>query len=93
MAELEDALELLTDPKYQLATEGGMVRMHASAILVELQADGTDLGAARELVRYALEELGGRYLWAEHTSAQLGGGQRRHKRADDFWVPADAIRS
>ena len=93
MPDLEDALELLTDPRFQLATEGGMARMQASAILVELQADGTDLDAARELARYALEELGGKYLWAVHTSAQLGGSGDRHKRVDDFWVPEDKIRS
>jgi hypothetical protein len=94
MAELKDALELLTDRTYVLRTEGGMAQMRANAILVELQADGTDPEAARELARYALEELDGKYLWAHHTSTQLGGsGHPRHKRVDDFWVPVDKLRS
>ena len=94
MAELKDAIKLLTDPKYRLATEGGMARMQASTILAELQADGTDLDAARELARYALEELDGKYLWANRTSTQLRrSGHPRHKRVDDFWVPEDKLRS
>ena len=48
MAELKDALELLTDPSCLLHVDGPMAQMRAVPILAELQARGADL---RRLVR------------------------------------------
>lgn len=94
MADTADALELLIDPEHRLATEGAMARMDASTILVKLQADGTDLEAARTLVRDAVVELRGKYRSLPHTSPQLAGaGQPRIKWVDEFWVPVDKQRS
>jgi len=93
MADLTDALELLTDPEHRLATEGGMARMDASTILVKLQADGTDLDAARTLVRDALVALRGKYWSSPHTTTPLGGGgQLRITWTDEFWVPVKRLR-
>jgi hypothetical protein len=95
MAELKDALELLTDSRYRRGTDGRMARMHAGAILVELQTRGADLDTARTLVAEALRQLGGENRSRTRTSPQVGGGHMtgRAQRVDDFRVPIDQLRS
>ena len=90
MTELKDALELLTDRKYLLRTEGRMAQMQASAILVELQADGTDLDAARALAGEAVAKLDGRNRSGIRRSSNIGS---RPQWVNEYWVPEDKLRS
>jgi hypothetical protein len=94
MAELKDALELLTDPSCVLHVDGQMAQMRASRILEELRARGTDLRAARALVHQALEELGGENRSHVRRSPPVGsGGWLGDIWVDQFWVPVSALRS
>ena len=94
MAELKDALELLTDPSCLLQVDGPMAQMRAVPILTELQARGADLPTARALVQQALEELGGENRsHARGWPAAAGGPLPGDRWVDQFWVPVTALRS
>lgn len=94
MAELQDALELLTDPTCLLHIDGPMAQMRASAILAGLQARGADLRTARALVQQALEELGGENRSRVRGWPVAAGGPLPGDRwVDEFWVPVTALRS
>jgi hypothetical protein len=93
-AQLQDAIELLTDPSYRLRTERSMAQMQSSAILAELQARGANPPAARVLVRKALVELRGEYRGSPRPTTPHGGTlHSRLQWMDDFWVPAATLRA
>ena len=94
MAELRDALELLTDPSCLLHVDGPMAQMRAVPILAELQARGADLPTARALVQQALEELGGENRsHVRGWQVAAGGPLPGDRWVDQFWVPLTALRA
>ena len=94
MAELKDALELLTDRSCVLHIDGPMAQMRASRILEELQARGMHLRAARALVHQALEELGGENRSHVRSSPPVRSGYWPGDIwVDQFWVPVSALRA
>ena len=94
MAELRDALELLTDPSCLLHVDGPMAQMRAVPILAELQARGADLPTARALVQQALEELGGENRsHVRGLPVPAGGPLPGDRWVDQFWVPVTALRA
>ena len=79
MAELRDALELLTDPSCLLHVDGPMAQMRAVPILAELQA---------------LEELGGENRsHVRGWQVAAGGPLPGDRWVDQFWVPVTALRA
>jgi hypothetical protein len=90
MATVQDAIELLTDPRLTAVgpARGGHVEMRADEVLNELQERGApSRAAAHALVLEALRDLGGQQR--TEFNRRGGSGQLAHR----FYVPESALRS
>ena len=94
MAELEDAVKLITDPANvtRLGATGPEKRfaVNSKRVLRALRSNGAGKAEARELALNALNEVGG---GAELRAARgTQPGSRDERELEDWWVPADAVR-
>lgn len=94
MAEMKDAVALITDPAYVSPKHVGgeeQFAVNAKRVIRALRDQGAGKAEARELGLKALEEVGG---GAEVRSPRgsLAAGGRGDASSEDWWVPKSAVR-
>lgn len=94
MAELEDAVKLVTDPANvtRMGATGPQERfaVKSNRVVRALRSSGAGKAEARELALRALAEVGGGAEVHPSRAAQRGG--RGDREVEDWWVPADVVR-
>lgn len=94
MAELDDAVKLVTDPAnvLRLGATGPQERfaVKSNRVLRALRGGGAGKAEARELALRALAEVGGGAEVHPSRGAQRGG--QGDREVEDWWIPADAVR-
>ena len=96
MATVDDAVELLTDPRHKAPgnpATAALIRMDGAAVLDGLLERGAeDDEEARRLVRSALQRIGGLDRSRTHRGGAPGGARERQQMVDDYRVPAAKLR-
>jgi hypothetical protein len=95
MPELEDAVQLVTDPANvsRMGATGPQERfaVKSKRVLRVLRDGGAGKAEARELALKALEKVGGGAELQTSRGSQPAGG-RGESAIEDWWVPAEAVR-
>ena len=93
MAEVKDAIEVVTDPANLIASDShsNMRRLNAKRAVSALRDRGAGKGEARALITEAVQELGGRVEAEVRATGRTVGPDATN--ASDVWlVPVAAIR-
>jgi hypothetical protein len=93
VAELNDAIEVVTDPANLIVSDShsNMRRVNAKRAMSALRDRGAGKGEARALITEAVQKLDGRVEAEVRTAGRTVGPDARN--ASDVWlVPVTAIR-
>jgi hypothetical protein len=92
MAELDDAIKLVTNPGYltDSDTHSGELKVNSKKVMSALRKLGAGKGKAQVLLNDAVIEVGGR-LDAEVLPAGRAEGTDRRRSADVCFVPVEAV--
>lgn len=95
MADVKDAVALITDPKH--ISDAGRARpekqraVKQQPVLAKLRGSGAGKAEARQLALAAIEEIGGEVEEQTKRGGQTGAAVRF--QADEiWWIPAERIR-
>lgn len=95
MADLDDAVKLVTDPanvtRLGQTGPGEQFAVNQNRVVRALRGAGAGKAEARELALKAVERVGGGAEVRASRGAQAVGG-RGDATAEHWWVPRDAIR-
>ncbi len=95
MAELEDAVKLVTDPANvtrigAIGPGGDRFSVKSNRVIRGLREAGAGKAEARELALKALDEVAG---GVEAHAGRAGvRGQQSAGEVEDWWIPASAVR-
>lgn len=93
MPEIRDALDVITDPAnvHRDDAHTGERRINVKRVTKALRGMGAKPAEARELIRQAVEELGGRADIEMNVSGR-GAGPDARSAQDTWFVPAEKVR-